>query len=196
MKRRAACAILMVSLAIFCKNLQAVERPTELRTALPVATLVGQSTMRVWGFDVYNASLWVAPGFGAADYPRHAFALELSYLRSFSGADIAKRSLSEMRRQGPIDAGLAARWEARMRAVFPDVDVRDRITGLHQPGFGAVFFGNGRPLGVIDDPAFATAFFGIWLSPQTSAPSLRTALLAGLPAAGSTWPDSATPAAP
>lgn len=181
MKTIAACAIVTGTMALFGTNLWASKPPPELQATLPVIELAGQSTLRVWGFDVYEASLWVAPGFNAAQYPLHAFALELTYLRDFAGADIATRSIREMRRQGPIEADLEARWEARMRAVFPDVKARDRITGIHQPGVGAVFLSNGRPLGAIADPAFAKAFFGIWLSPQTSEPRLRTALLARAP---------------
>ena len=178
MKHLTACTIVAGSLSLLGTHLWAQEPPPELRASLPAAALSGQATMRVWGFEVYHASLWVAPGFDAANYAQHPFALELSYLRNFAGADIASRSLSEMRRQGPIESAVESRWESAMRAVFPDVKTNDRITGIHQPGVGAVFWGNGRPLGEIRDPAFAKAFFGIWLSPQTSALRLRTALLA------------------
>jgi hypothetical protein len=41
----------------------------------------------------------------------------------------------------------------------------------------ARFFFNEQPIGEIDDPAFARAFFAIWLDPRTSEPSLRSALL-------------------
>jgi hypothetical protein len=39
------------------------------------------------------------------------------------------------------------------------------------------FFVNGRLGGELRDTEFARFFFGIWLSPQTSEPSLRQALL-------------------
>jgi hypothetical protein len=151
--------------------------PEELGVALPAATLSGRAKMTVWGFEVYQAALWVAPGFAAGAYPQHRFALELQYLRSFSGQEIAQRSLLEMRRQGSISAQDAAQWDAQMRAVFPDVKPGDRITGIHQPASGALFVGNGRVLGEIRDPEFARLFFGIWLSPQTSEPKLRQALI-------------------
>jgi hypothetical protein len=151
--------------------------PPELDVALPTATLAGQATMSVWGFDVYQASLWVAPGFAAASFPQHVFALELSYLRSLRGHDIASRSILEMRRQVSINAQDEVRWESWMRSVFPDVKPGDRITGIHQPGLGAQFLGNGRLLGEIRDPEFARLFFGIWLAPQTSEPALRLALI-------------------
>jgi hypothetical protein len=176
--KNAAVGAALVAGALFCLQARATPVPQELRAALPTASLSGQAKMTFWGFDVYQATLWVAPGFVDSAYGQSAFALELAYLRDFKGADIARRSIAEMRRQAPLEAATQARWEARMRALFPDVKAGDRITGVHQPGSGAVFWSNGRLLGEIADPAFATLFFGIWLAPQTSEPQLRQALLA------------------
>lgn len=44
-------------------------------------------------------------------------------------------------------------------------------------GLAACFFFNGKPTAAINDKAFARLFFGIWLSPKTSAPGLRNALI-------------------
>ena len=41
------------------------------------ARLAGSAKLRFWGFDVYQATLWVRPGFQAPDCTRHAFALDL-----------------------------------------------------------------------------------------------------------------------
>jgi Chalcone isomerase-like len=137
--------------------------------------------MRFLGFQIYRASLWVTPGsgpgFSGNSYAQNKFALELRYLRNFQGADIAKRSIAEMRRQDSFDVQQAERWEQQMRALFPNVQAGDRITGMHVPDTGAVFYGNGKLLGEIRDPLFARLFFGIWLSPQTSEPALRQELL-------------------
>jgi Chalcone isomerase-like len=151
--------------------------PAELRAALPTAALSGQATLRFWGFEVYHASLWVAPGFSASRYFDHGFALELAYLRDLSGGDIAKRSLTEMARQASIGPEQGRRWGEQMGALFPNVKAGDRLTGIHLPGVGARFVLNGQPLGEIKDAEFARLFFGIWLSPQTSEPKLRLALL-------------------
>lgn len=156
---------------------QAETVPQEASVQVPQAVLSGQATMRFLGFDIYRASLWVAPGFTDAQFAQSRFALELRYSRSFQGADIAKRSIAEMQRQDGFDAQLAPRWEQQMRAIFPNVHAGDRITGVHLPGVGVEFYGNGKLLGEILDPLFARLFFGIWLSPQTSEPALRDALL-------------------
>ena len=158
--------------------LRAEPAPPELGAGLPRASLSGQAVLRFWGLEVYQASLWVSPGFVEADYAQAAFALELLYRRDVKGSDIASRSLAEMGRQSPLSAAQARDWGQRMQALFPDVQKGDRVTGLHQPAQGAVFWRNGRWLGEVRDPVFAQRFFGIWLSPSTSEPGLRRALLA------------------
>ncbi len=178
MKNAAACALVAGSASLFCAPIHAEPLPPELRPALPVATLSGQARMTFWGFELYQATLWVAPGFEDTAFEKSTFALELAYLRDFTGAAIAKRSVAEMRRQTPMTLAQEAAWENRMRALLPDVKAGDRITGVHQPATGAVFWRNGSLLGEVRDPVFARQFFGIWLSPQTSEPQLRRALLA------------------
>lgn len=139
--------------------------------------LRGQGLYRYWGFEVYRARLWTPNEFQAQDPTATAFALELEYLREFKGAAIAERSIEEMRRVARFSESQAQRWLGRMSALFPDVAPGHTLRGTHRPGVGAVFEHNGRALGEIADPAFAQAFFGIWLSPQTSGPQLREALL-------------------
>jgi len=189
MKNTAAYALLTGAIGLFGIQTQATPLPQELRAALPSATLSGQATLTFWGFKVYRASLWVSPEFEGTAYDKSTFALELAYLRDLKGADIASRSITEMRRQGPIDVKQAQRWETLMRNLFPDVKSGDSITGINQPGKGVLFLSNGRVLGEIPDPEFARLFFGIWLAPQTSEPQLRQDLLARskvMPSAGNT----------
>ncbi len=149
------------------------------KALLPQAQLLGQSRLTVWGFKIYDAQLWAAPGFNADRYASHPLALELAYLRAFDAADIAERSLKEMRRSAPISDAQAQQWRLDMQRVFPDVKVGDRIMGVHRPGIGASFWVNGQASGEILDAEFSKLFFGIWLSPQTSEPAMRTALVGG-----------------
>jgi hypothetical protein len=141
----------------------------------------GSGRLDWFGLRLYDARLWVGPGFRADAFDRHAFALELHYLRDFRAADIARRSLQEMERAAAIPAAQARQWQDQLQRLLPDVRAGDRIAGAHLPGRGARFFVNGRPAGEIDDPRFASLFFGIWLAPSTSEPRLREALLAGTP---------------
>lgn len=146
---------------------------------MPGLQPVGQGRLSWLGFAAYDAALWARPGFSAAEFARHPFALELAYLRSFRAADIADRSIAEMRRAGAFTEGEADQWRAALERLLPDVKPGDRITGVNEPRQGARFFVNGREAGAIADPRFAALFFAIWLGPATSQPALRRELLAG-----------------
>lgn len=175
--------IVTVSLATITLVLSALpaladasQRP-EIRAVLPDARLTGSARLSVWGFQVYQASLWTSPNFRAQDYAQHAFALELEYLRDFTGDAIAKRSIQEMRRVGSLTPEQADQWQTRLKVLIPDVKKGDRIIGINRPGAGAAFFVNGVASGEERNAEFARLFFGIWLSPQTSEPVLRQSLL-------------------
>ncbi|MGQ9724342.1 MAG: chalcone isomerase family protein [Tepidimonas sp.] len=156
--------------------------PDSVGVLLPGAEVVGGGTLRFPGLPVYQAQLFAAPGWRANTLGRTAVVLELTYLRGFTGTDIARRSLEEMRRAGPLEAADEAVWLDTMERLFPDVRPGDRIAGLWQPGWGARFVltrpdGQSRALGDVADARFAERFFGIWLAPTTSEPGLRQALL-------------------
>lgn len=151
--------------------------PAELRTALPDARLVGTGVLRFFALRVYEARLWAGPGFQPERYAQSPFGLELIYDRKLEGEAIAERSIAEMRRIGPFDDAQAAQWLTLMKQAFPDVAAQDRLLGLNN-GRGEVrFFHNGQPTAQTRDAEYARLFFGIWLSPQTSALALRDALL-------------------
>ena len=151
----------------------------ELKEFLPHNRLIGKGRLTYFGFQVYDARLWAAPGFMAEDLSSQPFALELAYLRDFASADIAARSILEMRRSADVSEIKAKAWAQEMLRVSPDVKKGERVMGVNKPGIGAAFMVNGKPSGEIRDVEFARLFFGIWLSPKTSEPKLRSGLLAG-----------------
>jgi hypothetical protein len=144
--------------------------------------VVGTHDFRYWGWLVYQARLQAPDDFRAQAFTQHPFALDLTYARALRGQAIAERSISEMRAlaqrtQQTWDSALAAQWQKSLLQVFPDVRLGDRISGVHLPQRGAVFFLNERFLGWLTDPAFSPLFFGVWLSPQSAQPQMRQALL-------------------
>jgi hypothetical protein len=172
----AAFLLAVTAAAWWPSTVRATPEPT-VSAALQDKQLQGNARLRVWGFEVYDASLWAGPGFDAQRYAQHRFGLELRYLRSFKGRDIAERSIDEMRGIADITPEQATRWLGAMSGLFPDVQRGDRITGVHVPGSGARFYLNGKLRGELADEAFSRLFFGIWLSPKTSQPAMRATLL-------------------
>ena len=134
----------------------------------------GGGEMRVLGFLVYDGWYWATGHDWTLEKP---YALDLVYHRKLSGASIAERSVQEIARLGVAGPDELARWGELMRGIFPDVVAGDRLTGLSLPSGTVRFFGNGKPIGEIADPAFARAFFGIWLDPKTSRADYRARLL-------------------
>jgi hypothetical protein len=168
-------AAFALTLSLFAPIGQAQAQVPELPGAVPA----GSARFSVLGLRIYQARLWVAPGFRRSTLGSVPLALELVYERSFTGADIARRSVEEMQRAGRLDDAQAQRWEARLRELLPDVKPGDRLLGVHRPEQGAEFYQGGRALGRIDDAEFSRRFFAVWLGPATSAPALREALLSG-----------------
>lgn len=158
----------------------AVAVPQVLAAELMDARLAGQARLSVLVFQIYDARLWVTPGFKSKTFSEHAFGLELAYLRNVSGEDIATRSLDEMRRFATLSPDQETQWLRQMREIFPSVLKGDSLIGTNRPGVGAVFHFNGKPQGEIRDPEFARLFFGIWLFETTAKPAIRKDLLAKL----------------
>lgn len=145
--------------------------------ALPGSVLSGGYLLRFIGLQVYDARLWVQPDFEANRLGQQPLVLELKYLRGLKGRLIAERSLKEMRRHGSVSDTQAERWLAEMTRLFPNVAANDKLTGILQPGLGAMFLFNDQPQGQVADPEFSRLFFSIWLGNNTSEPTMRAALL-------------------
>jgi hypothetical protein len=177
MKKRAALALIAGATTTFCLRTWASMAP-DAAPPLPGLRAAGQGTLRFWGFDIYSARLWVSPGFQADRYAALPLALTLAYQRDFSAQSIAERSLTEMQRVDDFSPAQGTRWRQALQAALPEIKAGDHLTGLFQPGGPAVFQLKGKTVGEVTDPAFGPLFFGIWLSPRTSEPRLREALLA------------------
>lgn len=185
MKHLARAATLAVGMAITSATAEnPAQPPAFIQQALPDASLWGQGQLRFLGLRIYDARLWADPQFEATDFGAYPLALELTYHRAFKGADIARRSIEEIERQGELPPAQAGRWLKVLAAVLPDVQAGERLTGLHQPGQGMRLWRGPQALGAIDDAELARRFFAIWLSPRTSEPGLRSALLARRTKAG------------
>lgn len=151
--------------------------PQEVLQHLEQPRLQGSGKLRYFGLHVYDARLWVGPEFRADAYERSALALELEYARTLYGRQIAERSVVEMKNLAAVDETSAGAWLDALARIIPDVKAGDRITGVALPGDSTRFFLNGRAIGQLRDAQFTRLFFGIWLSPRTSEPGLRSSLI-------------------
>lgn len=164
------CLVMLIATA------QAATIPAHIQHALPDARLSGEGSYRWFGLKIYDASLWVGEQGYQTNLAR--FILNLNYARDLYGERIAQASMDEIRQLGMGNSAQQQAWLSAMKALFPDVKEGSQISGLLIPEHGARFYLDGKVLGEIKDPEFAKAFFAIWLDPRTSAPGLRSKLLA------------------
>ncbi|VVE82372.1 hypothetical protein PSP31120_03601 [Pandoraea sputorum] len=145
------------------------------------AQRIGAGNFCVLGFCLYRAELWATQAPRPSTLHDAPFALSLTYERSVSAERIVSTGLDEIQRLSaqPIADATLARWQHNMRRAFGDVVRGDELCGVYLPGHGARFYTNGKLSADVQDPAFAEAFFDIWLDPRTRAPSLRQQLLGG-----------------
>lgn len=174
-----ACTVLGATSSALAAS-SAAQNPSAVVQFASESRLAGQGTMRFFGLRIYDAALWVQSGFEPREFGSHWLALELTYHRAFQGQAIAERSVAEIARQRSMEPALAQRWTALLTQWLPNVKEGDRLTGVYRPGQGMQLWLGEKDLGVLDDPDLARYFFGIWLSPYTSEPKLRDALLANL----------------
>jgi len=168
-------------LALACHAALAAEPPAWIAAALPSARLAGEGGFTWFGLSIYDAQLWVGEqGYVAEQAGAAPFVLDLRYARSLNGRKIAEASVDQMEKVGAGTAAQRQAWLKTMSGIFPDVREGTHLAGLYLTGMpgGVRFYIDGKVLADIADPAFAQAFFAIWLSPDTSAKKLRAALLA------------------
>jgi hypothetical protein len=155
--RRAPFALILAAAAASA----APPLPAMVNQEFPGFTQLGEGTLRFLTIHVYDSSVWIK---GPKFVPTEPFALEIRYAINIKGKSLTERSLKEMRGLGYTD-------EAKLKPG-------DRIVGVHVPGKETRFYSADKFLGVVEDPEFARAFFGIWLDEKTSEPKLRAKMLA------------------
>jgi hypothetical protein len=148
------------------------EAVPDLSAVFPGAKKVGQGKLRWMGFPIYLAELWSTDGTYQAD---RAFILSLTYFRGISQTQIVNASIEQMQKLGaPVEEH--PDWVEKLATVFQDVGESDNISGVFYPGDHAQFYFNFKPAGKLD-ALLADHLAAIWLSPRTTEPSLRQALL-------------------
>ncbi len=136
--------------------------------------LVGQGTLSVLFWDIYDARLYSDSGFYRPD---QGFRLVIDYRRAVSADDIVSHSIDEIERVTLLSKDKVEDWRSVLAGIFKDVQPSDRLVGVFDPETGASFYLNDDWIGSLSDLILARAFFDIWLSETTSRPELRANLL-------------------
>ncbi len=136
--------------------------------------LVGQGTLSILFWDIYDARLYSDSGLYRPD---QGFRLMINYRRAVSADDIVSHSINEIERVTMLSKEKAEDWHSALAGIFKDVQPSDQLVGVFDPETGASFYLNDAWIGSLSDLGLARAFFDIWLSETTSRPELRAKLL-------------------
>ena len=153
--------------------------PVQTQVAGDQIPLRNTAMLKVWGFDVYTAALYVPPkAVGVRGVLETSpKTLVLHYHRSIRAQQIIKAANKVLEKNPEIDlVELQGRLDT-MYGAFVDVEEGDRYELRHEPGRGSVLAFNGEESCVIVGDDFAEAFFGIWLSEEPLNDRLRDELI-------------------
>jgi hypothetical protein len=171
--------ILCLPAAWASNNLILSPLPTNVTKNWSNFELVGQTTLRRYGFEVYDSSFWVL-GDKASDYLiNNTCALSITYTRKIRAQQLLSSTKKEWEHLGfvgkyPLDA-----WLTILSNIWPDVDKGDQLVIVATPEGKSIFYSNNQVLGTIDDPDFGNAFLSIWLSEKSRYKQNRRELLGG-----------------
>lgn len=151
----------------------AAAKPSELQAAIKAEVPVGEASFSKLFIHVYDAQFWSDSG----DWKHPPYALSITYDMNFTPDELADRTQQEMQHVSTLPEDALQGYTQQIRRIYPSVEAGDRITALQKDATTTAFFHNGRPIGTIKDKDFAAAFFGIWLSPKSSEPTMQKQLV-------------------
>lgn len=134
---------------------------------------VGEARLQVLLWPVYQSRLF-APG-GSYDPDARPIRFEITYLRDISADDLVDRTRVEWDHLS-LQHPQQEQWLTQLQNLWPDVQEGDTLSLVLDESSSRFYF-NDNLLGEMPDAAFGPQFLAIWLSPGTSRPELREALL-------------------
>lgn len=160
--RKSIISVLSIPLLLLSMNSMAIEFKQ-----------VGQSRFEYYFWDVYDAKL--ATPSGKYQFGQHPVKLSLTYLRDFAAKDIVKATDEQWQHLGKTN--LIGKYDQELLALWPDIKEGETLSFITDEQGDGTFYHNDSKLGGIDDSAFDDNFLAIWLSPQTSEPTMRKQLI-------------------
>lgn len=144
----------------------------------------GQGDLRVMIFTkVYSATLCAPPDVSPGDLlePGVPKRLELVYHHPVE-RDLFERAAREVlvRQRGEAAVADLEPLLERFHQALVDVDEGDRYALEYHPGEGTELRLNGEPRVTLGDPAFARAYFGIWLAEDPISRGLKQDLFGNI----------------
>lgn len=140
--------------------------------------LVGQSTLKRFGFHIYDSSFWMVDKQSATQQLcSSTCALSITYARKIRMQQLLSSTKKEWLRLGYADQYPLDAWLIMLSNIWTDVKKGDQLIVVSDANGTSSFYNRNQRLGVIDDPQFGNAFLSIWLNENARFQKNRRELL-------------------
>lgn len=162
------------------RTLKGVTMPGQVALDGRTLALNGMGLRTKVVFKVYVAGLYLektsADGLAIAA-SEQVKRMELVFLRSVDGADVAK-AISDGFTNNAGEALPALKDRiSKFGKLIPDVKKGDRLLFIYRPAAGVEVLANGKSAGTIEGKDFGDALLRVWLGPKPSDKALKEGLL-------------------
>ena len=156
--------------------------PSEVSQKWDNFEIVGQTTLRRFGFHVYDSTFWStnqsSVDINSDDYLYNATnALSITYARKIPAQKLLTNTKKEWLRLGFADQYPLDEWLMILSKIWPDVNKGDQLIVVTTPGGKSIFYSKYKRLGTIEDTKFGSAFLAIWLDKNSRFKKNRKELL-------------------
>ncbi|PKI14853.1 chalcone isomerase family protein [Colwellia sp. 12G3] len=157
-----------------------VTLPSSLKNSLDTATFVsvGETTFSILFWDLYKSELLTTSGKYPIEINKENLLFDINYLADISSEDLIERTIEQWEHLGLTPEEYLP-YVPVLKNIWPDTKDGDSLSLLIHEG-RSVFYFNEQYIGVINAPEFGPLFLAIWLSENTSQPSLRAELLGSI----------------
>jgi hypothetical protein len=146
--------------------------------ATPDLKTVGEGSYRYLFWQLYDARLATTDGTFTDYQQSRPVLLELTYKRDISKKEFIDATVDQWQELGNSTEQQHQEWAAILDELWRNVTEGDKLSALLTEQGLVRFYFNDIEMGVVEDKTFSSAFFDIWLHPDTTAPKLRRKLLA------------------
>lgn len=138
-------------------------------------TTMGETTFSILFWDLYTSQLLTTSGEYPISAEGESLIFHISYLADISSDDLIMRTVEQWQHLG-VNEQVYKQYIADLELLWPDIVSGDSLALLLKDD-KSTFYYNNQYLGSIKDDGFGQLFIDIWLSKDTSQPTLRAELL-------------------